>query len=182
MTTWGRADPPVEGFRGPTSPSGATPAVRVRSPSQAMPETWPGENPSGRPQRLTELWPCKARAKCEPACPADASLVLPPNPSLSCLPAVAYTKNPLDPRGAVIRDVRGDLYPGHVVARAIRNLRCADHSWRASSSGVRPRDGDFRRLHRMGLIACYYLAAEWEHTEVMRAAHNLLLYLDKSRA
>jgi len=41
--------------------------------------------------------------------------------------------------------------------------------------------GDFRRLHRMGLIACYYRAAEWEHTEVMLAAHNLLVYLDKSR-
>ena len=41
--------------------------------------------------------------------------------------------------------------------------------------------GDFRRLHRMGLIACYYRAAEWEHTEVMLAAHNLLRYLDKSR-
>lgn len=42
--------------------------------------------------------------------------------------------------------------------------------------------GDFRRLHRMGLIACYYRAAEWEHTDVMVAAHKLLLYLDKSRA
>ena len=42
--------------------------------------------------------------------------------------------------------------------------------------------GDFRRLHRMGLIACYYRAAEWEHTEVMVAAHKLLLYLDKSKA
>src|SRR6185312_4181030 len=41
--------------------------------------------------------------------------------------------------------------------------------------------GDFRRLHRMGLIACYYRAAEWEHTEIMLAAHNLLVYLDKSR-
>lgn len=41
--------------------------------------------------------------------------------------------------------------------------------------------GDFRRLHRMGLIACYYRAAEWEHTEVMLAAHKLLLYLDRSR-
>jgi hypothetical protein len=41
--------------------------------------------------------------------------------------------------------------------------------------------GDFHRLHRMSLIACYYRAAEWEHTDVMRAAHNLLLYLDKSR-
>ncbi|MEY2461787.1 MAG: hypothetical protein QOG30_3617 [Acidimicrobiaceae bacterium] len=42
--------------------------------------------------------------------------------------------------------------------------------------------GDFRRLHRMGLIACYYRAAEWEHTEVMVAAHKLLLYLDKSKS
>jgi len=42
--------------------------------------------------------------------------------------------------------------------------------------------GDFRRLHRMGLIACYYRAAEWEHTDVMVAAHKLLLYLDKSKA
>jgi hypothetical protein len=41
--------------------------------------------------------------------------------------------------------------------------------------------GDFHRLHRMGLIACYYRAAEWEHTEVMRAVHNILLYFDKSR-
>ena len=41
--------------------------------------------------------------------------------------------------------------------------------------------GDFRRLHRMGLIACYYRAAEWEHTQVMLAAHNLIDYLDKSR-
>jgi hypothetical protein len=42
--------------------------------------------------------------------------------------------------------------------------------------------GDFRRLHRMGLVACYYRAAEWEHTEIMVAAHKLLLYLDQSRA
>ena len=42
--------------------------------------------------------------------------------------------------------------------------------------------GDFRRLHRMGLIACYYRAAEWEHTDVMLAAHRLLVYLDKSQA
>jgi hypothetical protein len=42
--------------------------------------------------------------------------------------------------------------------------------------------GDFHRLHRMGLIACYYRAAEWEHTDVMLAAHDLLLHLDKSRA
>jgi hypothetical protein len=41
--------------------------------------------------------------------------------------------------------------------------------------------GDFRRLHRMGLIACYYRAAEWEHTEVQQVAHDLLVHLDRSR-
>ena len=30
--------------------------------------------------------------------------------------------------------------------------------------------GDFRRLHRSGLIACLYRAAEWRHKEVERAA------------
>jgi hypothetical protein len=41
--------------------------------------------------------------------------------------------------------------------------------------------GDFRRLHRMGLIACYYRAAEWSHREIQLAAHDLLLYLDDAR-
>jgi hypothetical protein len=39
--------------------------------------------------------------------------------------------------------------------------------------------GDFRRLHRMGLIACRYRAAEWGHKEVELAAHDLLQYLDE---
>jgi hypothetical protein len=38
--------------------------------------------------------------------------------------------------------------------------------------------GDLRRLHRSGLIACLYRAAEWKHTEVMRAAFRLLEELD----
>jgi hypothetical protein len=41
--------------------------------------------------------------------------------------------------------------------------------------------GDFRRLHRMGLIACHYRAAEWGHKEVELAAHELLQYLDNAR-
>ena len=41
--------------------------------------------------------------------------------------------------------------------------------------------GDFRRLHRMGLIACHYRAAEWEHNEIELAAHQLLQYLDRKR-
>jgi hypothetical protein len=39
--------------------------------------------------------------------------------------------------------------------------------------------GDFRRVHRDGLIACVYRAAEWRHKEVELAAHELLQLLDK---
>lgn len=39
--------------------------------------------------------------------------------------------------------------------------------------------GDFSRLHRMGLIACHYRAAEWRHKEIELAAHDLLQYLDR---
>jgi hypothetical protein len=38
--------------------------------------------------------------------------------------------------------------------------------------------GDLRRLHRSGLIACLYRAAEWRHKDVERAAYDLLQYLD----
>lgn len=38
--------------------------------------------------------------------------------------------------------------------------------------------GDFRRLHRSGLIACLYRAAEWRHKEVERVAYRLLQELD----
>jgi hypothetical protein len=42
--------------------------------------------------------------------------------------------------------------------------------------------GDFRRLHRSGLIACQYRAAEWRHKKVELAAHELLQLLDKKSA
>jgi hypothetical protein len=38
--------------------------------------------------------------------------------------------------------------------------------------------GDFRRIHRSGLIACLYRAAEWRHKDVMQAAYELLQQLD----
>jgi hypothetical protein len=40
--------------------------------------------------------------------------------------------------------------------------------------------GDFRRVHRMGLIACHYRAAEWRHKEIELAAHELLQLLDET--
>jgi hypothetical protein len=39
--------------------------------------------------------------------------------------------------------------------------------------------GDFRRLHRMGIIACQYRAAEWRHKDIELAAHHLLQRLDR---
>ncbi len=42
--------------------------------------------------------------------------------------------------------------------------------------------GDFRRVHRMGLIACHYRAAEWRHKAVELAAHELLQHLDGTSA
>lgn len=38
--------------------------------------------------------------------------------------------------------------------------------------------GDLRRVHRSGLIACRYRAAEWRHKAVELAAHDLLQRLD----
>ena len=42
--------------------------------------------------------------------------------------------------------------------------------------------GDFRRIHRTGLIACVYRASEWRHKEVELAAHDLLQHLDRVSA
>jgi hypothetical protein len=40
--------------------------------------------------------------------------------------------------------------------------------------------GDLRRVHRSGLIACVYRAAEWRHKGVELAAHDLLQELDRA--
>ncbi len=42
--------------------------------------------------------------------------------------------------------------------------------------------GDFRRLHRTGLIASVYRASEWRHKDVELAAHDLLQLLDARTA
>jgi hypothetical protein len=38
--------------------------------------------------------------------------------------------------------------------------------------------GDFRRVHRSGLIASVYRASEWRHKAIELAAHDLLQELD----
>ena len=42
--------------------------------------------------------------------------------------------------------------------------------------------GDFRRIHRSGLIACQYRAAEWRHKAIELVAHDLLQELDRRSA
>jgi hypothetical protein len=39
--------------------------------------------------------------------------------------------------------------------------------------------GDLRRVHRSGIIACHYRAAEWRHKEIELAAHALLQLIDE---
>ena len=39
--------------------------------------------------------------------------------------------------------------------------------------------GDFRRIHRSGIIAVHFRAAEWRHKAVELAAHELLQLLDR---
>jgi hypothetical protein len=40
--------------------------------------------------------------------------------------------------------------------------------------------GDYRRVHRTGLIACVYRASEWRHKAIELAAHDLLQELDEA--
>ena len=41
--------------------------------------------------------------------------------------------------------------------------------------------GDFRRLHRSGLMACRFRATQWDHKEIELAAHDLIQQLDARR-
>lgn len=106
---------------------------------------------------------------------------------------VAKARELIDTRQYRVRSRWADVQP----RAAEQNEFLANHGWDEYGSwhlGLTegPADdtkaryafvfGDFRRLHRMGLIACYYRAAEWEHRDVMVAAHDLLLHLDETRS
>ena len=106
--------------------------------------------------------------------------------------AVAKARELIDARQYRLRSRWADVQPRAAQQNAFLKTHGWDEyaSWHlALTDGARDETkgryafvfGDFRRLHRMGLIACYYRAAEWEHTEVMLAAHRLLVHLDASR-
>lgn len=105
---------------------------------------------------------------------------------------VARARELIDKHRYVLRSRWGDVQPD----AAAENAYLERHSWDEYSgwhlgltegAGEETKGryafvfGDFRRLHRMGLIACHYRAAEWGHKDVELAAHDLLQYLDDSR-
>jgi hypothetical protein len=105
--------------------------------------------------------------------------------------AVAKAKRLIESRQYVLNSDWGDVQPN----AALENSYLESHSWEEYSEwhlGLTegPADdtkaryafvyGDFRRLHRTGLIACQYRAAEWRHKEIELAAHELLQLLDKT--
>jgi hypothetical protein len=108
-------------------------------------------------------------------------------------PAVARARRLISGRQYVLNSDWGDVQP----KAADQNAFLASHSWSeyaewhlGLTEGA-PKEtkaryafvyGDFRRLHRTGLIACHYRAAEWRHKEIELAAHELLQLLDETSA
>jgi hypothetical protein len=103
--------------------------------------------------------------------------------------AVANARRLIDARQYVLDSDWGDVQPG----ANDENAFLESHSWEefaewhlglteGATDETKARYafvfGDFRRVHRTGLIACHYRAAEWRHKEVELAAHDLLQHLD----
>jgi hypothetical protein len=106
---------------------------------------------------------------------------------------VAQARRLIDAHQYVLESVWGDAQPN----ADDENAYLESHSWNdyaawhlgltdRASDDTKARYafvyGDLRRVHRMGLIACHYRAAEWGHKEIELAAHELLQHLDKTRA
>lgn len=103
--------------------------------------------------------------------------------------AVEHAERMIDARQYVLRSEWGEVQP----RAADENHYLETHAWgeyavwhlgltEGATEETKARYafvyGDFRRVHRMGLIACRYRAAEWGHKEIELAAHDLLQRLD----
>jgi hypothetical protein len=104
-------------------------------------------------------------------------------------PAVAKARKLIDAHRYVLDSTWGDVQP----SAEAENAFLQSHSWDeygewylgltdGATDETKARYafvyGDFRRLHRSGLIACQFRAAEWRHKAVELAAHELLQRLD----
>ena len=107
--------------------------------------------------------------------------------------AVAHARKLIDARQYVLDSDWGEVAP----TAADENAYLKTHSWDeyalwhlgltdGASDETKGRYafvcGDFRRVHRTGLIACVYRASEWRHKAIELAAHDLLQHLDKTSA
>jgi hypothetical protein len=103
--------------------------------------------------------------------------------------AVAHARRLIDARQYVLNSDWGDVQP----TAADENQFLKTHPWdefaawhlgltTSAADETKARYafvfGDFRRVHRSGIIACHFRAAEWRHKEIELAAHRLLQYLD----
>ena len=104
--------------------------------------------------------------------------------------AVAHAKKLIEARQYVLNSEWGEAQP----RAADENAYLESHTWEEYAAwhlgltdGAQDETkaryafviGDFRRIHRSGIIACHYRAAEWRHKEVELAAHELLQLLDR---
>ena len=107
--------------------------------------------------------------------------------------ALAHARRLIDGRQYVLDSDWGDVQP----SADDENAFLESHSWDeyaewhlgltdGATDETKARYGfvygDLRRLHRTGLIACQYRAAEWRHKEFVLAAHVLLQDLDGKSA
>ena len=105
--------------------------------------------------------------------------------------AVAHCRGLIERRQYVLDSDWGDRQPGATAQNAYLDR----HDWDAyagwhlgltegATDETKARYafvyGDFRRVHRTGLIACVYRASEWRHKDVELAAHDLLQLLDRT--
>jgi hypothetical protein len=103
--------------------------------------------------------------------------------------AVRFAEQLIDDRRYVLRSEWGQVQP----KADAENTYLESHTWEeyarwhlglteGANDETKARYafvfGDFRRIHRMGIIACLYRAAEWRHKEIELAAHDLLQRLD----
>ncbi len=106
---------------------------------------------------------------------------------------IAYAEHLIDARQYVLDSQWGDVQPRAEQENAYRE----SHSWEeygrwflgltdGANDETKARYafvfGDFRRIHRSGIIACHYRAAEWRHKQIELAAHDLLQRLDAKSA
>jgi hypothetical protein len=104
-------------------------------------------------------------------------------------PAVTRARQLIESRQYVLESDWGEVQP----TADAQNSYLERHSWdeyaswhlgltEGANDGTKARYafvfGDFRRVHRSGLIACVYRASEWRHKVVELAAHDLLQHLD----